>query len=169
MLASEEKTKELGKEHIWITGIGAGSNQYYGNWADLMDLKGLRTACRHAYRMAGVTRPESEIDAAEIFAPFAPFEFLALDALGIFALPQSLQMVRDGMTHIHGPKPVNPSGGTVGTNPPSCGGIFRTIQAAQYLQHNPNAHRVAVQDSDINLGFFGETYHVAIIERGGID
>lgn len=168
VLASEEKAKALSEAPIWVTGIGGGTNPYYGKWDDLMDLKGLRHASRQAYRMAGITDPAAEIDAAEIFAPFAPFEIPAMEALGLCKKQQSVGLLRDRITAFDGAKPVNPSGGTVGTNPPSCGGIFRTIQAAQYLKQNANARRVVVQDSDINLGFFGETYHVAVLERGGM-
>ena len=99
---------------------------------------------------------------------FPPFEIPALEALGLCEQGHSLQMLRDGSTSLGGAKPVNASGGTLGTNPPGCGGIFRAIQAAIHLQKNKNARRIVVQDSDINLGFFGETYHVAVVERGGI-
>jgi acetyl-CoA C-acetyltransferase len=168
VLASEEKTKELTKDPIWVTGIGAGSNQYYGSWSDLTSLKGLRAAGNRAYRMAGVTDPESQIHVAEVFAPFAPFECPIIEALGLCREGESWKMLRDGITSSGGTKPINPSGGTVGTNPPSCGGFYRTIQAAMYLTENSNAERAVVQDSDINLGFFGETYHVAVLERGGV-
>jgi acetyl-CoA acetyltransferase len=169
VLASEEKTRELSNDPIWVSGIGAGSNQYYGSWSDLTALKGLRAAGKQAYRMAGITDPQSQIDAAEVFAPFAPFECPVIEALGLCKEGESLQMLRDGTTSAEGAKPVNPSGGTVGTNPPSCGGFFRTIQAAMYLKEHTDAGPVVVQDSDINLGFFGETYHVAVLERGGIE
>lgn len=168
VLASEEKTRQLTSDPIWVTGIGAGSNQYYGSWSDLTALKGLRAASRQAYRMAGITNPESEVDAAEVFAPFAPLESPIIEALELCREGQSWQMLREGVTSVSGAKPVNPSGGTVGTNPSSCGGFFRTIQAAMYLRENTDARRVVVQDSDINLGFFGETYHVAVLERGGM-
>jgi len=168
VLASEEKTRELVKDPIWITGIGAGSNQYYGSWSGLTSLKGLRAAGDRAYRMAGVTDPESQIHVAEVFAPFAPFECPIIEALGLCREGESWKMLRDGITSSGGAKPINPSGGTVGTNPPSCGGFCRTIQAAMYLTENSNVGRAVVQDSDINLGFFGETYHVAVLERGGV-
>jgi len=169
VVASEEKTKEISKDPVWITAIGAGTSQYYGSWSDLMALKGMRAASGQAYRMAGITDPAVEIDAAETFAPFAPLEILAAEALGICKSQQSLEMLRHGMTSFDGAKPINPSGGTLAANPPNCGGILRTIQGAQYLQRNTDARKVVVQDSDINLGFFGETYHVAVLERGGTE
>lgn len=166
VLASEEKTRELTDEPVWITGIGAGSNQYYGSWSDLLEMKGLRHACQKAYGMAGINDPAAEIDAVEIFNPFAPFELLAFEALGLCKKGEAVELLRDGVTSPKGNKPVNASGGTLGTNPPSCGGIFRTIQAVECLKKNGHARRAVAQDSDINLGFFGETYHVLVMEKG---
>ena len=71
ILASEEKTRELTDDPIWVTGIGAGSNAYFGSWQDLVDLKGLRRACRQAYEMSGIKDPAAEIDAAELHNPFS--------------------------------------------------------------------------------------------------
>jgi acetyl-CoA C-acetyltransferase len=166
VLASERKTKELtDTPPVWIAGIGAGSNQYYGGWSDLLEMKALKHSCQKAYKMAGITNPASEIDVVELFNPFAPYEFLAYEALGLFRRNEILELMRNGKISPEDNKPVNPSGGALGTNPPNCGGIFRTIQAAEYLKKNDHARRAVVQDSDINLGFFGETYHVLVIEE----
>lgn len=167
VLASEEKTKELTDDPIWITGIAGGSNQYYGTWPDLMEMKGLKRACETAYKMAGIKEPAAEIDTAEIFNPFSPFELLAYEALGLCAPGKALDLLHDGVTSPGGAKPVNTSGGALVTNPSGCGGIYRAIQAVEYLKKNGRAQKSVVQDSDINLGFFGETYHVLVMERGG--
>jgi acetyl-CoA acetyltransferase len=161
VLAAQDKAKELSQEPIWITGIGGGSNPYNGSWADLVGLKGLRHACRKAYTMAGIGDPTSEIDAAEVFNPFAPFEIPACEALGLCRKNEALELLLEEK------KLVNTSGGALGTNPPACGGLFRAIQAAECLKKNGRARRAVVQDSDINLGFFGETYHVLVMEKAG--
>ena len=166
VLASEEKTKEITDDPIWITGIGGGSNQYYGGWSDLMEMKGLKRAAQAAYKMAGVKDPASEINAVEVHNPFAPFELLAYEALGLCGEGRALDLLHTGVTSSGGYKPVNASGGALGTNPLSSGGIFRSIQAAEYLKQNGRTGKVVSQDSDINLGFFGETYHVLVMERG---
>ena len=166
VLASEEKTRELTDDPVWITGIGAGSNQCFGSWTDLLEMKGLKHACQKAYDMAGIRDPAAEIDAVELFNPFAPFELLACEALGLCKEGETVQLLRDGDTSPEGKKPVNTSGGALGTNPPSCGGIFRTIQAVEWLKKNGQTGKAVSQDSDINLGFFGETYHVLVMERG---
>lgn len=161
VLASEEKTRELTDDPLWITGVGGGSNQYYGDWPGLLEMNGLRRACKNAYKLAGVTDPAAEIDVVEIFNPFSSFEVLAVEALGLCQKDQTLDML------LREDKTVNTSGGTLSTNPPGCGGLYRTIQGIKNLKKDEKAQRAVVQDSDINLGFFGETYHVLVMEKGG--
>jgi len=162
VLALEEKARELSRDPVWVTGIGGGSNPYYGSWSDLVDLKGLKHACRKAYSMADIKDPAAEIDAAEIHNPFAPFEIPVCEALGLCQKGQGLDFLLEDK------KLINTSGGALGTNPPACGGYFRTIQALECLKKNDRAKRAVVQDSDINLGFFGETYHVLVLEKAGV-
>lgn len=165
LLASEERTKELTPNPIWITGIGAGTSPYYVNWKSKLEMAGLRRACANAYKMADIRDPAAEINVAEVFDPFSPFELSTYEALGLCKTGEALELFRSGMTSGDGGKPVNPSGGGLCTNPPSSGGLFRTIQAVEYLEATDSAKTAVVQDSDVVLGFGGESYNVLVLQK----
>lgn len=165
LLATEERTRELVRNPVWITGMGAGTSPYYVNWASKLEMLGLKRACANAYKMAGVREPSKEVDIAEVFDPFSPFELLTYEALGLCKTGKALDIFNSGVTSRDGDRPVNPSGGALCTNPPSSGGLFRTIQAAEYLKATDKAKTAVVQDSDAFLGFGGESYNVLVLQK----
>lgn len=165
VLASERKTRELMDTPIWITGIAGGSNTFFGSWSGLMEMKGLRRAVQKAYEMAGIRNPLREIDAIETFSPAAPLELAYYEPLGLCAKGDAPSLLRSGVTSGSGSIPVNPSGGALCTNPGNCGGVYRAAYALDYLRTHEKARKAVVQDSDINLGFMGETYHVMVMEK----
>jgi len=179
VLASEKKAKELAANPLWITGIAGGSNTYSGSWRDLLEMKGLRKAIGTAYDMAGVRNPIADIDVFELYAPAAPLELAYYEPLGLCERGNASTLLKNGIksagreieVHPYGIKvhdreiAVNPSGGALCNNPGNCGGIYRAASAMEYLEKHDHARRGVVQDSDINLGFMGETYHVMILEK----
>ena len=61
----------------------------------------------------GHRKPLEEIDYAELFNPFAGFEYLQYDALGLCEEGEGPKLVREGVTDLGGKLPVNLSGGTL--------------------------------------------------------
>jgi acetyl-CoA C-acetyltransferase len=165
ILASERKTRELTDKPVWITGIAGGSMPCSGSWADTLQMKGLRRAIARSYTMAGIKNPATDVDAFEIFSPAAPLELAYYEPLGLCGNGGASDLLRKGATSASGSVPINPSGGALCTNPGNCGGVYRVASALNYLRHHEGAHRVVVQDSDINLGIMGETYHVMVVEQ----
>ena len=165
VLASEEKTRELMSNPVWITGFGAGTSPYFVDWTNKLEMPGLKHACANAYKMAGIKDPAAEIDVAEVFDPFPPFELLAYEALGLCETGKAMELFHSGKTSRDGEKPVNPSGGSLCTNPPCTGGLFRTIKAVEYLKATDRAKIAVVQDSDAFLGFGGESHNVLVLEK----
>lgn len=170
VLASEEKAKELSDSPVWITGCGMGSEHYYADWDEVVRMPGLRHASQAAFKMAGVKNPKKEIGAAEVFNLVSPLELMEYEALGFCDEGKGRDLLRQGVTSIDGKLPVNISGGALCTNGLNSGGLFRTIQAAMCLKHEIpgvkiNAEKALVCDSDLNLGFPGESHAVIVLER----
>ena len=66
--------------------------------------------------MAGIKNPRKEIDVAELFNPFSPFELWEYEGLGFCDEGKGAELVREGVTDIGGELPVNMSGSTLCTN-----------------------------------------------------
>jgi len=95
---------------VWVLGSGAGTD--YLAIHDRKDLTGLaaaRKAAFEAYREAGVG-PEG-IQVAEVHDCFTIAEIMAYEDLGFCGDGEGGFLIRDKITEIQGPRPVNPSGG----------------------------------------------------------
>lgn len=165
ILASEEKAKAISKSPIWITGFGMGSNPV--NIDEPVKMSALKKAAGDAYRMAGVKDAGRDIDVAEINSPFSSWELAAYEALNFCDDGKALELLDKGVTSLEGDLPVNPSGGTLCTNAPNSGGLFRFIQAAMYLHTGKkgNARRALVHDSDMSIGLCGDSHALVILEK----
>lgn len=159
---------------VQITGAGIGSEQYHFRDVDaLVRQEGQRAARREAYEEAGIEKPLTDIDYAEINAPAPMFELLGYDSLGFADERNPTDLLADGTTAAGGALPVNLTGGTIATNPPSTGGLYRTIMTAKILSGEfsgrgvPDAKRAVVADSDLHLGVQGRTDAVLVLEGGG--
>ena len=149
VLASEKYIKEHKLDAVWITGIGHCSETYYlgdrmgrGFTADHADAYALGNAIKRAYKMAGITDPKKQIDAAELYAPFSNTEFHAIEAAGLADLGQAPAMLREGYFTLGGPTPVNASGGTLCTNAIAVTAMVRLIEAAQQVWGRAGTHQV---------------------------
>jgi acetyl-CoA C-acetyltransferase len=165
ILASEEKAKAISASPLWITGFGMGSNSV--NIDESIKMMALRKAARDAYRMAGVKDARREIDVAEINSPFSAWELAAYEALNFCQGGKEEELLKKGVTSLEGDLPVNPSGGTLCTNAPNSGGLFRFVQAAIYLHTDQkrNARRALVHDSDMSIGLCGDSHALVILEK----
>jgi len=95
---------------VWVLGSGAGTD--YLAIHDRKDLTGLaaaRKAAFEAYKEAGVG-PEG-IHVAEVHDCFTIAEIMAYEDLGFCGDGEGGFLIRDKITEIQGPRPVNPSGG----------------------------------------------------------
>ena len=72
---------------------------------------------RRLWSKAGITSPVDEIDAVEMYVPFAWFEPMWLENLGFAPKDHGWRFVEDGVTEMSGRLPVNPSGGVLSSNP----------------------------------------------------
>ena len=82
ILASEEKARELSDTPVWIKAMSCISDTYMVGYRDFLGFPMLKKLAQKVYQEAGITKPLEEIDYAEVFNPFAGFEYLQYDALG---------------------------------------------------------------------------------------
>lgn len=163
VLASEDYIKKNKLEAVWITGVAHSSESYFigdrmgiGYSADHGDAQALGEACHRAYKMAGITDPVKQIDAAELYAPFSNTEFHAIEAAGLAPLGQSPAMMRDGHFRIGGKNPVNPSGGVLCANAIAITAMVRVAEAALQVWGRAGGHQIKGAKKAIGSGNGGD-------------
>jgi acetyl-CoA C-acetyltransferase len=163
LLASEQWVRSRGLDAVWITGVGHCTESYYmgdrmgiGYSADHGDAQALGEAIARAYRMAGITDPVRQIDVAEIYAPFSNTEFHSIEAAGLAPLGASPAMLREGYFKAGGPRPVNPSGGTLCANPIAATAMVRVAEAALQVWGKAGGHQIAGARCGLGTGNGGD-------------
>src|SRR4030042_7162600 len=133
LLASETKAKELTDKPVWILGMGQSIESYYLGERNLYESRSTRAASGRAYAMAGIDKPEAEVDFAEVSSLFAQQEPILTEALGLYG-PGDAEKAYAGDNGIAGSLPVNPSGGPLGAHPICATGLFRLNEAIKQLR-----------------------------------
>ncbi|MGH3383883.1 MAG: thiolase family protein [Nocardioidaceae bacterium] len=157
VIASEEFVRRAGKDVAWIRGIGQNSETFWMGdrvgpkaTGDHADADALEEAIVRAYRQAGVTDPRSQIDVAELYAPFSSVELHAVEAAQLCEKGESFRRIADGAFALGAEGPVvNPSGGTLCTNPIAVTGLVRAAEVA--LQVTGRAGERQVEDANVGL------------------
>ncbi len=149
VLASETYIKDRKLDAVWITGVGHCSESYYlgdrmgrGFTADHADAHALRNSFARAYAMAGITDPQSQVDVAELYAPFSNTEFHSIEAAGFCGLGESPAQLKAGRFDIGGELPVNPSGGVLCTNAIAVTAMIRVAEVALQVRGTAGGHQV---------------------------
>ncbi len=121
----------------FIKGVGAIAHTVFmgdrvgpGADTELADHDGLYIAARECYRRAGITDPTKQIQVAELYDPFSSFQFPQLESLGFCRRGEAAAISDAGGFDIGGLVSVNPSGGTLCTNPIGVTGLVRIADAA---------------------------------------
>lgn len=137
VLASEKYIKDNNLEAVWITGLGHCAETYWMGdrmgrhlTTDHADAHALAESFRRSYRMAGITDPQTQVDVAELYAPFSNTEFHSIEAAGLAGMGESVARLRDGEYNVGGRIPVNPSGGTLCTNAIAVTAMMRVAEVA---------------------------------------
>jgi acetyl-CoA C-acetyltransferase len=99
VLATEGRARQLCGRPVWVDGIGWSTESASLGSRTWGTAEYARHAADRAYRQAGITGPEEEIDVAEVDDTFSYKQLQHLDALGLAGLA---------------PSRVNPTGGTLG-------------------------------------------------------
>ena len=180
VLCAEDAVDESVHTPVWISGIGMSGDTYFigdrvgpaSGRFDYGDAESLYTAANLAYAMAGITDPTNEIDVVETYASFSPVELHNVEALGLAELGKSAPLFWDGTFDLGGRLPVNPSGGTICTNPISVTAMVRFAEATLQIQGRAGEHQVPGAEIAVATGAGGshQFFNVAVLTsepRGG--
>lgn len=137
VLADEQVTKRQCPRPAFVNGIGAIANTVFmgdkvGPYADseLAEQTELVIAGKEAYAQAGITDPIKQIQVVELYDPFSSFQFPTLESLGFAQRGKAQDLSDEGAFDVGGLLSVNPSGGTLCTNPIGVTGLVRVADAA---------------------------------------
>jgi acetyl-CoA C-acetyltransferase len=155
VLASDRKAKLLGGNYAWIKGFGWSVDGYFLGDRDLSFLTSLSIAANQAYKMAGIKEPKKEIKIAELQEITAYHELMEYEALGFCEKGGGSILVKEGVTDFRGPLPVNPSGGTLSSNPLFASGLIRVIEAARQVTGKAGEGQVANSTTALAHGTSG--------------
>ena len=157
----------------WISGIAMAGETYYigdrlqpsARGYDYGDAEALAVAAEHAYAMAGITDPRSQIDAVETYASFTPVEIHNAEALGLADLGTAAALFDEGYFDLDGAQPLNPSGGVICTNPISVTAMVRFVEAVLQVQGRAGAHQVPDAKTVVATGAGGshQFFNVAVV------
>lgn len=165
LLAEEKIARDLTDTPVFVEGVGWGTDHSFLGDRNLLN-GSLPKAAERAYQMAGVRDPSNEIDMAEICDISSFHEILWMEQLGFCPPGKGADLVKDGVTAMHGKLPVNPSGGLFGANPYVARGLIRIAEAAMQLKGEAGDRQVldvsrALAHSVHGLG--GQLHSVVIL------
>lgn len=155
VLAAEEQAKQSSGAVAWIRGMGWATDGYNPGDRDMSQLPSLSLAAKKAYHMAGITDPLNEVDVAEIHDVTSFHELMEYQALGFCAPGQAGQYIEQGIFHIDGRLPVNPSGGVLSSNPYVATGLVRVAEAALQVTGRAQGHQVHQASTALAHGISG--------------
>src|SRR5699024_3379566 len=125
VFTTEKRAERAPHKPAWVHGTAMRSEPIMFPGRNQISPQAGRDCSSVLYKRAGIQDPRNEIDVAEIYVPFAWFEPMWLENLGLSEEGQGWKDVEDGMTRLDGWLPVNPSGGVLSSNPIGASGMIR--------------------------------------------
>jgi acetyl-CoA C-acetyltransferase len=171
ILCRADIAQSRGKELILFRGSGlavSSGKPYLDPTCEYLGFPSTRQASQQAYKAAGVTDPEKQIDFAEVHDCFTWTEITNYEDLGFCPQGQGGQFIRDGRSSLQGDLPVNPSGGLKSFgHPVGATGVRMIYELTTQLRGKAGARQV--KDAELglahNLGGPGAVACVVILGR----
>lgn len=160
VMASEDVARDVSDTPVWIDAINSISNTFSSGYRTYEWFPKLHTLAERVYEEAGIDDPREELDVAETFNPYVPFELMEYEALGFCEKGQGKHLVREGATARDGDIPFNPSGGVLCTNSGICASLSRHAELALQLMGDAGARQAGTPEQGLahswgaNLGQF---------------
>lgn len=141
MIVGDRETVEAHQSRpAWITGISSRSDTYWlGDRmtatarTDVGDMGLLALTGQQVLRENGITNPAQQIQVAEFYDPYTLIGYLQLEQFGFCEQGKAPLLDAEGYWNVDGQVAVNPSGGTLCTNPIAVTGLVRAIDAANQV------------------------------------
>jgi len=133
--------------------------------SDFFDFDLAAAAARECYRMAGIRDPLKEIRVTELYDPYSITAALQLERLGFCSPGTALRLEREGYWNWEdGAVAVNPSGGTLCTNPIAIAGLVRAIDAANQIMGKAGDMQVSGVRNAVSssVGGIGQFYNCTV-------
>ncbi len=129
---------------VWVEGVGWTLDNTSWPNRELAYPRYLENAARMAYKMAGIERPQKEIDVVEPYDPFDYKELHHLEGLMLAKRGEAPSLLKEGFFDKDGEIPSSPSGGLLGVgNPIAAAGLMKAISI--YWQLKGTAGRMQVK------------------------
>jgi acetyl-CoA C-acetyltransferase len=142
VLTNAAGAKWAARPPAWVHGGAMRSEPVTFSGRDQVNPRAGRDCAKDVYAQARITNPRKEIDAAEIYVPFAWFEPMWLENLGFCDEGDGWKLTEAGVTALDGDLPINPSGGVMCTNPIGASGMLRFAEAAMQVRGQAGEHQI---------------------------
>ena len=168
ILVAEEIARNFTDKPLNVIGIGQGSGRGFHSAKSLTSFEATQNAAKEAYGMSGL-KPE-DIQFSEVHDCFSIAEIIHTEDLGFFKKGEGYKAVRDGLTRLDGPMPINTSGGLKSKgHPVGATGTSQLVEVWRQLRNEAGKRQVLKKDLRIgaahNLGGTGGTCTFTILER----
>ncbi len=168
ILAAEEIAGNFTDKSLKVIGIGQGSGRGFHSAKSLTSFEATQNAAKEAYGMSGL-KPE-DIQFSEVHDCFSIAEIIHTEDLGFFKKGEGYKAVRDGLTRLDGPMPINTSGGLKSKgHPVGATGTSQLVEVWKQLRNEAGKRQVKKKNLRIgaahNLGGTGGTCTFTILER----
>lgn len=101
---------------------------------DFFDFELAGVVARECLRRAGIVNPAGQVQVLELYDPYTIMTPVQLERLGFCSPGTALRLEQEGAWEVEGGVvAVNPSGGTLCTNPIAVSGLVRAIDAARQV------------------------------------
>lgn len=153
---------------IKVSGIGhATDTAAVKHRASFTSFNSTKEAAQKAYIMAQL-KP-SDIQFAEVHDAFTPFEIIGTEDLGLFPPGEGWKGLEEGITHLRGRLPINPSGGLKARgHPVGASGLAQLVEIIYQLRGEAGRER-QLERAEIGLaqsiGGLGNNNLVTILEQ----
>ena len=122
---------------------------------EFTDLGPAAPATRTCYACAGISDPVKQIQVAEIYDAYTVMYPVQLEQMGFCGRGTALRLDKEGFWDMDGAVAVNPSGGTLCTNPIAITGLVRAIDAANQVMGKSGAMQVAKVKNSVSTAVGG--------------
>jgi len=149
IFTTEEKARKMCDRPAWVKGCASGSDECTpiglfgsGVYVDPAEQRACKLAAKKAYKLAGISNPEKEIDVVEIYQPFASQQLLFFERLFLCKEGKAPKALDDGVMEIDGDLPTDPSGGVLCTNAIGSTAMERVGECALQIMGKAGKHQV---------------------------
>ncbi len=153
---------------IKVSGIGqATDTAAVRHRTSFTSFNSTKEAALKAYTMAQLN--PSDIQFAEVHDAFTPFEIIGTEDLGFFPPGEGWKALEEGITHLQGKLPINPSGGLKSRgHPVGASGLAQLVEIVYQLRGEAGVER-QLERAEIGLaqsiGGLGNNNLVTILEQ----